>query len=417
MPKGFHWLVAAQFVSGLADHALLIIAIAHLHEQGYPTWWAPLLKFAFTWAYVLLGPVAGAWADAVPKHALMGWMNGLKAAGALALLLGLHPLASFAWMGIGAALYAPAKYGLLTESVPGRHLVTANGWLEVSVVLSVLLGTGLGGWLISARLIETTADLPRFLGNVAPPTQLGAGFLSVLLLYALAGAFNLRIPAKPARHPMSGDQAFQSWKTFREDNARLWRDPLGGLSLAVTTLFWGFGAVMQFAVLSWATEQLDLPLSQAAYLQAVVALGVVLGAASVAHRVALRSAPVVLPLGVLLGGALAGAVHVTHLGMAVTALLIIGALAGALVVPMNALLQYRGHRLLSPGRSIAIQGFNENASVIVWLATFSTLLRFDFPLLPLLTGLGALMATGLGVLWWVSRRWRLRWATRVRSVQ
>lgn len=406
MPVGFFWLLAAQCLSGLADHAVLIVGIAYLQEQHHPLWWAPLLKFAFTWSYVLLAPIAGAWADAVPKNVLMGRMNLLKALAVLGLAAGLHPLLAFTLLGLGAALYAPAKYGWITESTPGRDLVAANGWMEVSVVLSVLLGTALGGWWVSPAWQAPSWPGVLGLNGWLPATALLPAFAVVLVLYALAAWCNRHVPSRPPRQPLPRRAWVALWPRFWRDNARLWRDPLGGLSLAVTTWFWGFGALMQIAVLRWADVQLALPLSQAAYLQATVAFGVVAGAAWVARRVELRRAWKMLPLGVLLGMLLALAVHTRELWLAIPGLLAIGALGGMLVVPMNALLQYRGHRLLQPGQSIAIQGFNENASVLLMLGALALAMRLEVPLVPLLSALGVMMALGLALLWGLTRRWR-----------
>ncbi|MDW8336184.1 MAG: lysophospholipid transporter LplT [Tepidimonas sp.] len=415
MPAGFFWLLAAQFCSGLADHAVLIVAIAFLQEQQHPLWWAPLLKFAFTWSYVLLAPLAGAWADAVRKNVLMQRMNGLKALAVLLLVGGAHPLLAFALLGLAAALYAPAKYGWITESTPARQLVAANGWMEVSVVLSVLLGTALGGWWVSPTWQVPAALDGLGLRGILPATALLPAFAAVLTLYGLAAWCNRRIPARPVRRALPWRAWPGLWPRFWRDNLRLWRDPLGGLSLAVTTWFWGFGALMQIAVLRWAELRLALPLSQAAYLQATVALGVVAGAAWAARRVPLQQAWRVLPLGVLLGALLAVAVHTRELTLAVVGLLTLGALGGVLVVPMNALLQYRGHRLLQPGQSIAIQGFNENASVLLMLGALALALRADWPLVPLLSGLGVTMALGLALLWALTRRWRAARPTTARS--
>lgn len=403
MPRGFYWLIAAQFFSGLADNALLIVALAFLLEQGYAAWWAPMLKFAFTWAYVLLAPVVGTWADAVRKKALMGGMNAVKLAGAASLLLGAHPLLAFALVGLGASAYAPAKYGLVTETVPPSRLVAANGWLEVTVVLSVLLGVGLGGWLVSGAFDTSTAALHSLL----VPTRLAGAMGLVLTLYLLAGVLNVGAPGRPPRLRWNDVSLPHLLRDFRDANARLWRDPLGGLSLAVTTVFWGASAVMQFAVLRWAIDVLGLPLDRAAYLQATVAVGVVAGAAVVAHRVALQRAPRLLPWGVLLGPLVPAAAWVTHWGWALPVLLLTGAVGGALVVPMNALLQYRGHRLLSPGRSIAVQGFNENLSILVMLAVYAVLLALGLPIVPLMVGFGLLLAASMTALWWRTRPLRL----------
>lgn len=394
LPKGFFWLIQAQFFSALADNSLLIVAMAFLHEQGYPAWWAPLLKFAFTWAYVLLAPGVGHLADMAPKGLLMGWMNAVKLVGALTLLAGLHPMLAFALIGMGASAYAPAKYGLITETVPPSRLVAANGWIEVSVVLSVLLGTGLGGLLVSDFAVGGLSQLwPN------PPawwveTRLATAFALVLGLYLLAALLNIGVPRRAARLPAARLALQPLLQDFRRSNRQLWLDPLGGLSLAVTTLFWGAGAVLQFAVLHWAQDVIGLALDRAAYLQACVAIGVVVGAGLAAHRISLNRAVTMLPWGVALGLLVAASSLLTSLAWALP-LLLTGAVGGLLVVPMNALLQYRGHRLLSPGRSIAVQGFNENLSVLVMLGIYTLLLWLGLPIVPLMVGFGLLLAAGM----------------------
>jgi MFS transporter, LPLT family, lysophospholipid transporter len=379
MPPGIFALVVAQFISGLADNALLIVAIALLPQWGLPGWVAPLLKLSFTLAYVLLAPFVGALADAWPKGRVMAWMNGLKAVGLLLLVAGLHPLLAFAVLGLGAAVYSPAKYGLVTELVPPQRLVAANGWLEVTLVASILLGTLLGGLL-------------------AADTRLAWALPAVGALYVLSGLVNLAVPASGRRNVRIAPSPRRLLRQFRRAQQALWRDAEGSLSLAATTLFWGAGATLQFAVLLWATERLGLPLDQAAMLQAVVALGVIAGAAAAGHWVPLARAQRVLPCGVALGLLVPVVAWTASVALAVPLLVLVGALAGLLVVPMNALLQHRGLALLSAGRSIAVQNFNENASVLVALAVYAGLLALDVPLLPLMAGLGAVVALGCAAL-------------------
>src|SRR5260363_356546 len=106
MKNGFYTIMAAQFFSSLADNALLIAAIALLHEIAAPAWMTPLLKLFFVFFFVALAAC------------------------------------------FGAAAYSPAKYGILTELLPPEKLVIANGWIEGTTVGSIILGTALGGWLI-----------------------------------------------------------------------------------------------------------------------------------------------------------------------------------------------------------------------------------------------------------------------------
>ena len=390
MPAGFAALLSAQFFSALADNALLIVTIALLQQQGLPGWWAPLLKLGFTLSYVVLAPVIGPLADAMPKGRLMAWMNALKIAGAAALLAGLHPVLAFTIVGLGAAAYAPAKYGLVTELVAPRQLVAANGWLEVSVVCAVLLGTGAGGALVSAAWLGWAGGLQASLGVV-------------LALYALASLLNLAVPDSGARYAARAIHPLALLRDFAASNRTLWRDRDGGLSLAVTTLFWGVGATLQFVVLRWATEVLGLGLDRAAYLQAAVAVGVVVGAAAAGRWVALAQARRMLVCGVLLGLMLPLAASVQSVPLAAGLLALTGAVGGLLVVPLNALLQHRGCQLLTAGRSIAVQGFNENASVLAMLAVYAALQAADVPIVPLMQGLGVAIAAGMALLWWSAR--------------
>jgi LPLT family lysophospholipid transporter-like MFS transporter len=406
MPPGLHKLIAAQFVSALADNGLLIVAIALLPQQGHPAWWAPLLKFSFTIAYVVLAPFVGPLADAFPKARLMMAMNALKVVGVGALLSGANPLLAFALIGVGAAAYAPAKYGLVTELVPPRQLVAANSWIEGSTVCAVLLGAVLGGALISPF---ATALLSRLWPSQAP---LQVAMALLLAGYALAALLNLGLPDSGARYRRGHRAPRALLRSFVRAQMCLWRDPEGGLSMAVTTLFWGAAAVLQFAVLRWATDVLSLPLDQAAYLQAVVAMGIVAGAVYAGRRWSLTQATSILPLGGVMGVAVPLVALVDRWPLAIPLLALVGALAGALVVPLNALLQHRGHTLLTAGRSIAVQNFNENLCVLVMLAVFAGAMALAIDIRVVMVAIGALVAT---VLTWLiqceRRRQRLACVT------
>ena len=402
MPPRFHLLIAAQFASALADNALLIVAIALLQERGLPGWLAPMLKFALTLSYVLFAPFVGPLADAFPKGRLMAWMNGVKVLGALALLAGAHPLLAFAVIGFGAAAYAPAKYGLITELVGKHQLVAANGWLEVSIVCAVLLGTVLGGVLVSPGVLGSDffGSGSRWLHDL-PVVDAGSLSMSVLALlttYALAAVLNIGVPDSGARYPRSRIHPVELTREFWQAHLTLWRDRDGALSLAVTTIAWGVGATLQFAVLRWAADVLQLPLSQAAYLQAAVAVGVIAGAIGAGRFVALVDAKRVLWAGVALGLMMPVVASTTTLALAVPLLALVGAVAGLMVVPLNALLQHRGCVLLSAGRSIAVQGFNENASVLGMLAIYAALIALDVPIVMLLWGFGLSIAAAITLL-------------------
>ncbi|MEY4751524.1 MAG: hypothetical protein RIQ60_3738 [Pseudomonadota bacterium] len=404
MPQGFHALIAAQFASALADNALLIVTIALLVQLSMPGWWAPLLKFGFTLSYVLLAPWVGPLADAFAKARLMAWMNGVKIIGVLALLVGLHPVAAFVIVGLGAAAYAPAKYGLITELVEADRLVAANGWLEVSVVCAALLGTVLGGlmvspWLLGLPLLRlVSAEAAVVLGSQAG--ALVASLALLLTVYGLSSLLNLGVPDSGARYPASSLHPRTLLRNFRAANLTLWRDADGGLSLAVTTIFWGLAATLQFAVLRWAAEVLKLPLSQAAYLQAAVAVGVIVGATAAGRWVRLEQAKRLLWAGVALGLLMPLIACTRQLALALPLLVLVGAVGGLMVVPLNALLQHRGHVLLSAGRSVAVQGCNENASVLLMLGSYAGLLALDLPVVALMALFGLLIAAAmLGLIW------------------
>lgn len=398
MPKGFFYLISAQFASGLADNALLILGIAFLSEQGYPGWWAPLLKFSFTLSYVFMAPLMGPLADAFSKAKLMACMNALKVVGVAFIFTSLHPMLAFAIAGMAASAYAPAKYGLVTETVPAEQLVKANGWLEVTVVMAVILGTACGGLLVASKSFAWMSTLNlsfiEFLG-LSLETQYAGPLLSLIVIYSIAGLLNFGIPSVNIRYVQQSMKPVALFKNFIQSNRILWQDPVGKLSLAVTTLFWGIGAVVQFAVLLWAKEALNMPLEQASLLQSVVAFGVIFGAGMAGHYVALHNAYKVLPLGLWLGLSLPALAFSTSLWIAIPLMLITGFAGGMLMVPMNAMLQNRGYTLLTAGRSIAVQGFNENASVMVMLGVYSGLLALELPLQWVMVIMGSVMTLGM----------------------
>lgn len=399
MPKGFYFLIGAQFASGLADNALIILGIFFLQEQGYPGWWAPMLKFSLTLSYVFLASVVGPLADAFAKHQLMAWMNALKIAGIVLLLQGAQPMLAFGVVGLAASLYAPAKYGLMTESVPSHLLVRANAWFEVSMVLSVVLGIALGGALTSLSasgfvMHALPAEMMAWLPFVK--TQTLPAMLILLGVYLLAALLNIGLRHMRTRAviaPLTW-QALQL-RTFWKSNLQLWRDSLGGVSLYVTTLYWGVGAVLQFAVLMWSQQSLGLALQEGAFLQALVALGVIVGAFWAGRQFKLHAARDALPWGLGLAMLLPVIVQISNLWLAIPLLLCVGFSGGMLLVPMNALLQRRGMKVLSAGRSIAVQGFNENLSVLLMLASYSALLAFEVPLFYIMMMMAILLVAGM----------------------
>jgi MFS family permease len=416
MKKGFYSIMAAQFFSSLADSALLIAAIALLKDLHAPNWMTPLLKLFFVLSYVVLAAFVGAFADSRPKGRVMFITNTIKIAGCLFMLFGAHPLAAYGVVGFGAAAYSPAKYGILTELLPPERLVAANGWIEGTTVASIILGTVLGGALISPHI---AAHIVRHkIPFVATPAE--AAMLIIVGIYIVAAVFNLRIPDTGARYPRQAHGPIKLVTEFADCFLALWHDKLGQISLAVTTLFWGAGATLQFIVLKWAEVSLGMSLSEGAILQAIVALGVALGAVLAAAKVPLKKSLSVLPVGVAMGiavmvmafytrdlipanwGVYFGRMHVPgYLIIAYLFLMIVGALSGFFVVPMNALLQHRGHVLLSAGHSIAVQNFNENLSVLVMLCLYAVLVWLDVPVSVVIVLFGTFVCL---MMWMVMRR-------------
>jgi len=418
MKKGFYWIMAAQFFSSLADNALLIAAIALLVQMQSPAWMTPLLKFFFTISYVVLAPFVGAFADAILKWKVMFITNLVKVAGLVLMLFSVHPLLAYGVVGLGAAAYSPAKYGILTELLPPQQLVAANGWIEGTTVSSIILGTVLGGFLVSQAASELLLGLPALVAAGIRTTP-EAAILVITLVYVLAALCNLRIPDTGARYERQKSRPLALLLDFAHCSKVLWTDKLGQISLAVTTLFWGAGATLQFIVLKWAEHALGLDLTMASVMQAAVAVGVAVGAVSAAVRVPLKKSLSVLPLGMGMGLTTVALAFFNrdllpalqlHLGLlqlplymlvAYGFMVFIGALAGYFVVPMNALLQHRGYVLLSAGHSIAVQNFNENVSVLLMLSFYALLIRLNLsvPWVIALFGAFVTAAMGLVILW------------------
>ena len=364
MKKGFYTIMSAQFFSSLADNALLVAAIELLKSTGAPAWQVPALTPMFALFYVVLAPFVGAFADAVPKGKVMFFSNAIKVAGCLFMLFGGHPLLAYAIVGLGAAAYSPAKYGILTELLPPSQLVKANGWIEGLTIASVILGILLGGQLVGPKVAPMLLgfDLPGIDTGIDTPPE--AAIASMVLLYIIAAVFNLFIPRtdaplQPMTHGITG-----LVRDFSQCNARLWSDKLGQISLATTTMFWGVGGNLRVIVFAWAAAALGYTTTQASTLGGVVAIGTAIGAVVASLYMRLDRATSVIPLGIAMGVLIIGLNLLTNVWAAVPFLILLGALGGYLVVPMNALLQHRGHNLMGAGRSIAVQNFNEQACIL-----------------------------------------------------
>jgi MFS family permease len=381
MNRGFYTIMAAQFFSSLADNALLFVAIDLLTAMKAPASLTPLLKLSFVLFYVLFAAFLGAFADSLPKGRVMFIANMIKVIGCAMIFVDVHPLIANAVVGFGAAVYSPAKYGILTELLPAEKLVIANGWIEGLTVLSIILGTVMGGVLVGpygGDWMVHHIDMPLI--DTGITSSYSASLLVIVAIYALAALFNLRIPDTGARYPHQERNPARLIVDFANCSATLWRDKLGQISLAVTTLFWGAGATLQFIVIEWAERSLHMKLGKASGLIGAVAIGVAVGAAMSAKMIPLKKSLSVIPLGIIMGIVVASMTLVHSVAVAYVLLALIGFLSGFFVVPMNAMLQHRGYVLMSAGHSIAVQNFNENLSVLTMLALYSIMITLNLNL-------------------------------------
>ncbi|MBP7413812.1 lysophospholipid transporter LplT [Simplicispira metamorpha] len=411
MKRGFYTIMSAQFFSSLADNALFVAAVELLRASGGAEWQRAALVPMFALFYVVLAPFVGAFADAQPKGRVMFISNAIKVVGCLMMLFGSHPLMAYAVVGLGAAAYSPAKYGILTELLPASQLVKANGWIEGLTIASIILGVLLGGQLVGPVVA------PLLLGIDLPGVDTGidtapeAGIAALIVLYLIAAWFNTRIPhtgveMRPLRQDPDRSvlaNALALLPDFQRCNRRLWHDKLGQISLATTTLFWGVSGNLRYIVLAWAAVALGYSTTQASALVGVVAIGTAAGAMLASMRMSLEGATRVIPLGVGMGLLVILMNFIDNIWLAVPFLIVLGGLGGFLVVPMNALLQHRGHNLMGAGRSIAVQNFNEQACILGLGALYALSTKFGLSAFGAISVFGVVVAGAM----WLIRRWHL----------
>jgi MFS transporter, LPLT family, lysophospholipid transporter len=394
--RAFYTILLAQFMSALADNALLFAAIGLLVFLAAPEWHSPLLQTVFVIAYIVLAPLVGSFADALPKGRVMLIANTVKFAGCLAMLAGLQPLLAYAIVGVGAAMYSPAKYGILTELLPPEKLVVANSWMEGTTVAAIVLGAIIGGALINPSFAQAILLSFGMGGQLIAPK-----FAIVVTtgLYLGAALINLFIPRLPIDHkPANKSPSFLLYD-FGHSFILLWRDPLGQVSLAVTTLFWGVGATLRLLIIEWASLNLKFTLGEATQLTAATAVGIALGSILAGKYVRLEHAIRTLPAGIVLGAIPIMLIWVESLTMAVFLLILLGVLAAFFVVPMNALLQHRGHLLMGAGHSIAQQNFNENISILLLTGAYALMVRADWHIHTIVWVFGLFISSVMTAIW------------------
>ncbi len=404
MKRGFFTIMAAQFFSSLADQALFVGAVQLLIASKAPQWQQAALVPMFALFYVILAPYVGAFADAMPKGKVMLISNFIKIGGCLMMLFGTHPVMSYAIVGLGAAAYSPAKYGILTELLPSSQLVKANGWIEGLTIASIILGVLLGGQLVGAHVSSflLSFDFPFIDTSVDTPAE--AAITVMIAVYSLAAWFNTRIPETGVVMRPMPKRLLVLVPDFWRCNMRLWRDRLGQISLATTTLFWGVLGNLKYIVLGWAAVALGYDVTRASALVGVVAIGTAVGAVVASMRMRLDQATRVIPLGIAMGLLVLILNFINNVWIAAPFLVFLGALGGFLVVPMNALLQHRGHNLMGAGRSIAVQNFNEQLCILILGGLYSVSSGVG------LSAFGAITVFGLVVagFMWLIKRWHER---------
>jgi len=373
-----------------------------LKTLNAPSWETPVLQQFFVVAFIILAPFAGPFSDALPKGQVLFVSNLVKAIGCAAMLIGLHPLLAYGFVGVGAALYSPAKYGILTEYLPTNKLVWGNSWMEGLTVAAVILGAVCGGMLIGTGIEEQLSHQSGWLQDIASvDTSAEFAIFIILGLYGAAALFNLYIPELPIENkPKARNMGYlltDFWRCF----LLLWKDPLGQVSLAVTSLFWGAGTTLRFIILTWAASSLELNLEQGTQLTGVVAVGLAIGSVVAAKAVPLNHAVKVLPIGIAMGLVVVGMALVTDWRPAVAMLILIGALAGSFLIPMNALLQHRGHQMMGSGHSIALQNFNENLTILLMLGAYAAMIQAEFAVNTIVIVFGLFVSVTMA---WLNKR-------------
>jgi len=398
MKKGFSTIMAAQFFSALADTALGVVALEMLRANNMASrvaWLAPMLALF----YVLLAPFLGAFADAFPKGKVMLVANTVKMVGCLLMLAGLNPLLAYAVVGLGAAAYSPAKYGIVIELLPASQLVKANGWIEGLTIVSIILGIVFGGQLVGPTVSRHLLAINAPFFDTGISTAPESALVVLMALYVIAALLNLRIPRTDAPLQPIGNSVGALVRDFVDCNARLWSDKLGQISLATTTLFWGASGNLKNIVFAWAAAALSYTTSQTSALVGVLAFGTAAGAILAASRVRLDTATRVIPLGICMGLLVVALNLIGSAWVAVPFLLVLGAVGGYLVVPMNALLYHRGASLMGAGRSLAVQNFNEQAAILGFAAFYIGMTRLGLSVFTAITFFGLLVAGTMGLVY------------------
>jgi MFS transporter, LPLT family, lysophospholipid transporter len=380
-------LLLAQFVSALADNAVLIIAIALVKSQGASNL-APYLQESFILPFILLAPFAGWISDQFPKARVMFFSNALKLIGVSVMAAGIHPAFAYLLIGIGAVFYSPSKYGLLSQMFEPRHLVRANSMLEGSTVVAILIGVLLGGWLTDRSMAYA--------------------FGAVMFCYAIAAVANLLIPRVSAEKRHTSMNLRMQIAEFRNSRRMLFSDSDARLSLLGTSIFWGSGVTLRLLLFSWVPVALHVNGNQTpANLMGCVSIGIILGAVIASIFISLETSKRSLVGGILLGPIIIALSPVHDITTASLLMAAIGLCGGLFVVPLNAVLQERGHLSVGTGHALAIQNFVENVAMLLFVGGYSIASSQGVSVHWSANGFGLIILISvLGLM--LTRNWRLR---------
>ncbi|MBS0893539.1 lysophospholipid transporter LplT [Tatumella sp. JGM130] len=389
--SGLRPVLLAQFFSAFGDNALLFATLALMKKDSYADWTQPVLQIVFVVAYILLAPFVGQLADSFPKGRVMMVANGLKFTGAVLIGLGVNPFAGYGLVGIGAAAYSPAKYGILGELIDKQQLIRANGLMESSTIVAILLGSVTGGLL---------ADW-----------HISTALLLCAVIYALAVVANMLIPGLRAATPDKNWRWRQLLSRFRHDGVSLWQDSDTRFSLTGTSLFWGAGVTLRFLLVLWVPVVLGITDNKTAtLLNGMVAVGIVGGALLAEQLISLQHTQRCIPAGILVGGLVIMFTLSTHEYSGGFWLLLLGVCGGLFVVPLNALLQVRGRESVGAGPAIAVQNFGENIAMLLLLALYTLTIRLGASVIVTGMAFGGLFSLAIAGLWlW---QWRGKSAVR-----
>ncbi|MEQ5124555.1 lysophospholipid transporter LplT [Morganella morganii] len=384
--KGMKAVLISQFITAFADNAILFAILAQLSARHYPEWSQPMLQMVFVLTFIVLAPFVGQIADSFPKGRVMLLSNGCKLIGAVVICLGADPFLGYGLIGVGAAAYSPAKYGILGELTTGEQLVKANGLIEASTIVAILLGSVTGGFLSDYHIMMA--------------------LILCMVMYGLAALTNLSIPRLPPAKTGLSRNPRTMMSTFFRATVSLWKNQESRFSLTGTSLFWGAGVTLRLMLVLWVPAALGITgQTMPTLLNAMVAVGIVAGAGLAARFITLETVRRCMPAGILIGVMVIIFTFQTSVIPANITLILLGVFGGLFVVPLNALLQKRGKETVGAGNAIAVQNMGENGAMLLMLGLYSLAVKAGVPVVVIGAAFGSLFALAIGGLWlWDIRR-------------